>query len=103
MQEYVQKSTTTTLPRRATASSGGEFNQAVAPARDGKSPSTGSAFAVSACDATGVPAMELLIAMVLAVGFTPSISVCSNLLVLVVDRRASTVVSHPKAMATTPS
>src|SRR5881394_2174815 len=44
MQEYVQKSMTTTLPRKASRVSGEEFNQPVAPASDGISPSTAASF-----------------------------------------------------------
>ena len=41
MQVYVQKLTTTTLPRKPSASSGGELSQSFAPPRDGKLPSGG--------------------------------------------------------------
>src|ERR1700735_4258288 len=41
MQEYVQKSMSTTLPRKLSALKGGEFSQAIAPARDGIGPSAG--------------------------------------------------------------
>src|SRR5215467_11071515 len=42
---YVQKSTTTTLPRRPSGVSGGELIQAVAPVKGASSPSFGSRIA----------------------------------------------------------
>jgi hypothetical protein len=42
MQVYVQMSARTTLPRRPAGVNGGELSHAVAPPRDGNSPSTGS-------------------------------------------------------------
>ena len=45
MHEYVQKSTSTTLPRRLAAVSGGELSHCTAPSSDGSVPSTGSAAA----------------------------------------------------------
>jgi hypothetical protein len=42
MQVYVQKLTTTTFPRQASAVCGGELSQSFAPPRDGKRPSAGS-------------------------------------------------------------
>src|SRR6185369_8065276 len=42
MHVYVQKSTTTTLPRKASGVSGCELSQVIAPAREGRVPSTGS-------------------------------------------------------------
>src|SRR5579872_3488454 len=42
MHEYVQKSTSTTLPRSPFDVSGGEFTHATAPSSDGIVPSTGS-------------------------------------------------------------
>src|SRR5450830_359367 len=41
MQEYVQKSTSTTLPFRLAAVSGGEFNHCTAPSSGGSGPSDG--------------------------------------------------------------
>jgi hypothetical protein len=49
MQEYVQKSTNTTLPRSDAAVSGGEFNQSTPPESEGNVASTGSA------SAAGIP------------------------------------------------
>ena len=42
MQVYVQKSTSTTLPRRPAALNGGAFSHPVAPASEGMLPSTGN-------------------------------------------------------------
>src|SRR5579862_8912717 len=41
MQEYVQKSTSTTFPLRSAAVKGRELSQSTAPSSDGRSPSTG--------------------------------------------------------------
>src|SRR5215831_3718680 len=48
MQEYVQKSTSTTLPRRPSAVSGAELSHSTAPDSDGIVPSTGYAPAAAA-------------------------------------------------------
>src|SRR6187551_2169566 len=50
MHEYVQKSTSTTLPRNASRDSGAELSQRVAPASDGIAPSTGNAPATPRVD-----------------------------------------------------
>src|SRR6188508_644086 len=42
MQVYVQKSTSTTRPRSPSGVSGSEFSQPVAPANEGREPSTGN-------------------------------------------------------------
>src|SRR5438046_7506512 len=42
MQVYVQKSTTTTLPRKASGVSGCELSHVMAPAKEGRVPSIGS-------------------------------------------------------------
>src|SRR5271169_4803046 len=109
MQEYVQKSTKTTLPRNASGVRAGEFNQAVAPLNEGSSPSTGR-------DPEGSPllimallrAMDPFMAIVAppccpaAPDWMVSISHCSHRLVPASDRRVSTVLSMPKATAATP-
>src|SRR5450631_3696970 len=98
MHEYVQKSTTTTLPRRLSMLNGGELSQAVAPSNGGISPSMGNR----------VSDIELLMAIVSvflgeAVGLIPSISDCSNRLVPVSDQRVRMLLSQPKPIAITAS
>src|SRR5262245_47473425 len=48
MHEYVQKLTSTTLPRRALLVNGGEFSQATAPSKSGILPSSFVADAIAA-------------------------------------------------------
>src|SRR4051812_29379277 len=55
MQEYVQKSTTTTLPRRPSAVSGAELSHSVAPSSGGSVPCTGRAPAAPRADVIAPP------------------------------------------------
>src|SRR5580692_5978231 len=116
MQEYVQKSTITTLPRKPSGVSGAEFSQRAAPAKEGASPSTGRSPAVLAWDSIMawpaafvllIAMFELLMAMfelliarfvlLMAMGLAPaapaplglilSISDCSRLFVPLSDKR----------------
>src|SRR5580692_6642542 len=99
MHEYVQKSTSTTLPRRLSAVRGGEFSHDVAPLNDGISPSMGNPpDGLSARIMAPLPVMELL-----AAGLMPSISDCSRRFVPLNDKRVSTLLSQPNRMATTAS
>ncbi|KAG1360463.1 hypothetical protein G6F61_014381 [Rhizopus arrhizus] len=98
MQEYVQKSTSTTLPRSCWAVSGGLLSQPVAPSSAGRVPSTGS----------GASAPVLAPAIIIggAAGCAPgtaSSRLCSMRAVLTVDRRVSRPVSQPRPIATTAS
>ena len=90
MQEYVQKSTSTTLPRSDPVVSGGLFSHCVAPASDGSVPSTGSG---SPAFSTGCGA---------GAGRTALISFCSMPPVLASETRVSRPVSRPSAIAATP-
>src|SRR5262245_29294407 len=81
MQEYVQKSTSNTRPRKSDASSAGELSQSLAPARLGIGPS----FVFGADGAA----------------LTPSSNRCSKGDVLASEILASTPVSSPDAMAAT--
>src|SRR5258708_35339912 len=60
MQAKVQKSISTTLPRNASADSGGELSQVVAPERSGSRPSTGSAAGGAAGGARSVTAAVVI-------------------------------------------
>src|SRR6185437_14200943 len=55
MQVYVQKSTSTTLPRRPSGVSGGELSQAVAPSNDARRPSNGRCEAGRSWSVTSAP------------------------------------------------
>src|SRR5207249_3781592 len=111
MQEYVQKSMTTTLPRKLSGVRGDEFNQATAPSSAGNSPSIGGADEAALFDIMAPPviAPEVVAppiiaprpACAVASGWITSINDCSMRLVLVRDRRVKTPVSHPSAIATT--
>src|SRR6185312_719077 len=57
--EYVQKSITTTLPRRPAAVSGGELSHSTAPSSDGSVPSIGGGNAPSFAVATGFGVIAL--------------------------------------------
>src|SRR5690349_24823517 len=59
MQEYAQKSSTTTLPRRDCFVSGFEFSQPVTPASSGMSPSTTGAPEDLTADIIAPPALPL--------------------------------------------
>ena len=102
MHEYVQKSTSTTLPRKLSADKGGEFNQAVAPLNEGKSPSIGNPLA-------RLPDMELFVAIVIRVlwpappGLIPLMRDCSSRLVPASDKRVNTLLSQPERTAATAS
>src|SRR6266850_3188116 len=94
MQEYVQKSISTTLPRRPSRVSGGELSQDVAPSSAGSEPSTGRP-----------PGADLLSNP--AVGFASTgrriapIKDCSIRFVLASDNRVNTLLSNPNAIAAT--
>src|ERR1700722_6381916 len=124
MHEKAQKSPTTTLPRKLSAVSGGEFSQSVAPANEGISPPMGKLPAGLAADIMACPsALVLLIAMVellmamfellMAIiappgapafcGLILSMRDCSRLFVPLSDKRVSTVESQPNTIATTAS
>ena len=83
MHVYVQKSTTTTFPRKPSASSGGELSQAFAPPRDGKRPSDGneipwpSVGAISGRPRRGCPCHSSSAQRVSAVTATPP-SLCAS-------------------------
>src|ERR1700722_13184873 len=104
MQEYVQKSTNTTLPRNSAGVSGAEFSQAVAPLKDGISPSIGSA---ASCAPGPCMAMVILALRGVPPGGVPplilSMSDDSSRLVPPMDQRVSTLLSQPEAMARTAS
>src|SRR5271156_6020187 len=97
MQEYVQKSISTTLPRRELLVSAGELIQPTAPLRSGigpSSPRTTAGPAGAAAALTGRTA-----------GFSePSASIkCASALdVFTKENFVSRFVSHPRAMAATP-
>src|SRR6202021_283879 len=94
MQEYVQKSITTTLPRRDLLLNAGELIQPTPPVRGGLGPSSESAGVVSAV-LTGT-----------TVGFLgPKVPIkfSSALAVLTKENLLSRPVSQPSAMATTPT
>src|SRR5262245_52772412 len=102
MQEYVQKSIITTLPRRRSGVSGGEFSQATAPSSDGRSPSIGPEDVEALFDIIAPPAMAPPViappviaglAVGVASGWIVSINDCSIRLVLEVDSRVRMPVS----------
>src|SRR6185437_1125494 len=119
MQEYVQKSTSTTLPLSSSGVRGLLFNQATAPSSEGKSPSTGSEACPWLAPAPAIRIIELpdmaiefaameFFAIELDVrapprGCTPEMSTsdCSSPEVLCSDSRVSTPVSRPNATAPT--
>src|ERR1700722_2101467 len=111
MHEYVQKSTRTTLPRKSSGVSGGELNHEVAPPSEGISPSTGGGPAgwelaiIIGCPPVMVPLMAMVESAAPFASREParSSSDCSRRLVPASDSRVSTVLSQPKAMATTAS
>src|SRR6267378_7996960 len=101
MQDYVQKSMTTTLPRKLSGVRGAEFSQATAPSNAGNSPSIGGPDEAALVDIMAPPVIAPLPACTVASGWITSINDCSMRLVLVRDRRVKTPVSHPSAIATT--
>src|SRR5580658_277737 len=93
MQEYVQKSITTTLPRRDLLLNGGELIQPTAPLRSGIGPSSGSVSCGSvALTETSVPFS----------GPSVPIRCDSALAVFTNEYLASSFVSQPSDMAITP-
>src|SRR3569833_2597616 len=107
-QEYDQKSTSTTLPRNASAVSGFEFSHSTAPSSEGNVPSTGSASALSLGAAAFIIDGLGCIAPLTAGDIAPlsgarnlSISACSTAEVCASETLARKLVSKPNAMATT--
>ena len=94
MQEYVQKSMRTTLPRRDFAVNGGELSQAMAPLKSGMGPSSPrttwgwAARTGRNADFAGPSAFSKCV---------------SALAVLTKENLVSRLVSQPSAMATTPT
>ncbi len=111
-QEYVQKSTMTTLPRSPAAVSGGELSHSTAPSSGGIVPSIGGGNALSFAVATafGIIALPVSVRVMTDSIESPffavsapirSTSDCSMRFVLAVETRASQPVSAPSAIATT--
>src|SRR5471032_166651 len=103
MQEYVQKSISTTLPFRLAAVSGGELSHCTAPSSGGNWPSTGK---VAGADPVAAAIMAFEAAMAGAgagLGLNLSSSDCSSEVVLLFDTLVSKPVSRPRAMAATPA
>src|ERR1700722_6218096 len=94
MQEKVQKSITTTLPRRDLLLNGGELIQPTAPLRSGIGPSSESAGVMS----TGLTGTEAGFS-----GLRVPIKCSSALAVFTKENLLSRPVSQPSAMATTPT
>src|SRR5215469_8300069 len=94
MQEYVQKSIRTTLPRRALLLSGGEFSQLTALLKSGNGPSSPRATSGSAA---------LAVTRAGRSGWTASIKRCSAFAVFTNENLVKRFVSQPSAMATTPT
>src|ERR1700691_3829563 len=93
MQEYVQKSITTTLPRTDLLLSGGELSQPTAPFRSGIGPSSGSVGCDSAARTGTIPPFP---------GPSVPISCDSAFAVFAKEYFASSFVSQPSDMAITP-
>src|ERR1700735_782469 len=92
MQEYVQKSITTTLPRNDLLLSAGELIQPTAPPRSGIGPSSGRTGAAALTGTSpALPAPNL------------PIKCSSAFAVFTKENLVSSVVSHPSAIATTPT
>src|SRR5580704_371043 len=93
MQEYVQKSTTTTLPRRDLVLKGGELIQPTAPLMSGIAPSSGSV----SCDSVALTERSVPF-------FGPSVPIrCdSAFAVFTKEYFARSFVSQPSDMAITP-
>src|ERR1022692_884030 len=101
MQEYVQKSISTTLPRRELRVRGGELSHAIAPLRSGigpSSPRTGEGAGAGA--RRGSAALTGTIPGVS--GPIASIKCVSTLEVFTKENFVSRFVSHPSAIAATP-
>src|SRR5262245_56205302 len=116
MHEYVQKSTTTTLPRNPSRDSGSEFSHFAAPSSGGIAPSTGNAPAGLRADIIAPPPAIIallpdIIALLPDIAGPGSITsssaggprsgmrrpnrACSSRVVLAVDTRDRNPVSRP--------
>src|SRR5215469_3267470 len=94
MHEYVQKSISTTLPRRDLVLSGGELSQETAPLMSGNGPSSSRVICGSAALAVKTAGLGWC---------TASISRCSAFAVFTKENFVNRFVSQPRAIAATPA
>ena len=94
MHEYVQKSITTTLPRRESRVSGAELSHAIAPLKAGMGPSSSRTSEESAAGTATIPGFS---------GPNVLIKCASAWEVFRKENFVSRFVSHPSAIARTPT
>ena len=106
MQEYVQKSISTTFPRRSCVVSFPEFSHETAPSRLGIGPSfprATSGTTASAGKLAFIATADGSASRACTTGRKRSINPCSNPAVLLRESRANSPVSEPDAIAATPT